>query len=83
MDPINLQIVYLDGRTVDVSAVAADMVAFERHFDLSVARIGEDVRLEHLFFLAWHAEKRGGQTQTSFDEWIDLVEFVASVEVKK
>ena len=50
MNPLNLQITFLDGETITVSAIAADLVAFESHFDMSVAALADKVRLTHMFF---------------------------------
>ena len=76
MNPLNLQITFLDGETVTVSAIAADLVAFESHFDMSVASLADKVRLTHLFFLAWHVLKRTKKTELPFDEWIESVQIV-------
>ena len=35
----NLLVTFLDGTNREVSGIAADLVAFEAHFDLSVARL--------------------------------------------
>lgn len=83
MDSINLHIVFADGSEADVSAIASDMVAFERHFDLSIAKLADEVRMEHLFFLAWHSQKRTGVTAFDFDAWLDTVQIVTSAEPKK
>jgi hypothetical protein len=83
MDSINLHIVFSDGTEADVSAIASDMVAFERHFDLSIAKLADEVRMEHLFFLAWHSQTRTKVTGLEFDEWLDTVQIVTSVEPKK
>jgi hypothetical protein len=85
MDPINLQIEFLDSskETLMVSAIAADLIAFEAHFDLSISRLGSDVRLTHLFFLGWHAAKRLKHTEQDFDAWLETVSMVKEAEVKK
>jgi|TARA_R110001606_G_scaffold328137_1_gene475179 hypothetical protein len=80
---INLLIVYLDGNKKDVSAGAADIVAFEEKFDLSIARLEQNVKLTHLFFLAWHTEKRTGATKDDFNKWLELVSSIEAQEVKK
>jgi hypothetical protein len=46
MNPINLQVTFIDETSVECSAIAADLIAFESRFDLSVARLGDDVRLD-------------------------------------
>ena len=76
MDPINLQIAFLDGSTKDVSTVASDLIAFESRFDMSITKLNSDLRLTHLFFLAWHVEKRTGATVLEFDAWCDTISSV-------
>jgi hypothetical protein len=76
MNPINLQVQFIDGTTEDVTALASDLIAFESHFDLSVARLEQEIRLTHLFFLAWHAMKRTKKTNDEFDKWVESVSIV-------
>lgn len=80
---INLQVTYADGMTKQVEAGAADIVAFETKFDLSIARLEKDFRLTHLFFLAWAVEKRTGATKDEFDKWLESVTLVEAAEQKK
>ena len=77
MNPINLQVKFLDDSTADCVAIAADLIAFESHFDLSVARLEKEIRLTHLFFLAWHVQKRTGSTAETFEKWIESVSIVS------
>ena len=83
MNPINLQVTFIDETTVECSAIAADLIAFEARFDLSVARLGDEVRLTHMFFLAWHALKRTAQTTEEFDKWVESVSMVSEAPTKK
>jgi hypothetical protein len=83
MNPINLRVTYIDETTVECSAIAADLIAFEARFDLSVARLGDEVRLTHMFFLAWHALKRTGQAADDFEKWVESVSMVAEAPTKK
>ena len=83
MNPINLRVTYIDETTVECSAIAADLIAFESRFDLSVARLGDEVRLTHMFFLAWHALKRTGQTTDDFEKWVESVSMVSEAPTKK
>lgn len=80
---INLQITFVDGTTKQVEAGAADIVAFEQKFDLSIARLEKDFRLTHLFFLAWNAEKRTKNTNDDFETWLENVQLVEAGETKK
>jgi hypothetical protein len=83
MNPINLRIHLIDGSEHEVSAIAADLIAFEARFDLSVARLEKEIRLTHLFFLAWSAAKRTGLTSDEFEKWIESVNNVAEANQKK
>jgi hypothetical protein len=80
---INLQTQFTDGSTKSITAIAPDLVAFEREFDLSIARLEANVKLTHLFYLAWHAEKRTKATALDFDAWLETVEGISDTDVKK
>jgi hypothetical protein len=79
---ITLQITFLDGTVHDVVVSAADMVAFEDKFDLSIAKLDE-ARISWLLFLAWHSEKRRKVSDKSYEEWIDLVETIGATDDPK
>jgi hypothetical protein len=83
MQPINLLIQFTDGSEKTVSAIAADLIAFETRFDLSVARLESEIRLTHLFFLAYSASKRTGETDLEFEPWTETVTMVAEADSKK
>jgi hypothetical protein len=82
MNPINLQVEFIDGTTEKVTAIAADLIAFEAHFDLSVARLQDEIRLTHLFFLAWNVLKRTGKTKDEFMVWVETVSLVSEATGK-
>jgi len=83
MNPINLRVEFIDGSTAEVTAIAADLIAFEAHFDLSVARLEKEIRLTHLFFLAWRVLKRTNQTTEEFEKWTESVSLVTEASAKK
>ncbi len=83
MNPIELTISFLDETEKTVTCIASDFVAFETKFDLSVARLDKDIRMTHLFFMAWHALKRSGDTKDEFEKWIDSVSAVTMGDAKK
>jgi hypothetical protein len=83
MQPINLQIQFIDGTTADVSTTAADYIRFETHFDKSIAALGEDVRLTYMFFLAWSAQKRTKDTDLEFEAWSESVAMVGESDPKE
>jgi len=83
MNPINLRIEFIDGSSAEVTAIAADLIAFESRFDLSVARLEKEIRLTHLFFLAYNVQKRSGVTEEEFEKWAESVSMVAEASGKK
>jgi hypothetical protein len=76
----NLVITFADGTTKEITAGAADLVAFEDKFDVSIGKLATEQRLGHLLFLAWHSEKRNKQTELSYDDWLGTVEGVGEAE---
>lgn len=71
---INLTVTYTDGTTKELTGVAADLVAFESKFDVSIAKLE---KMTHMFWIAWHIEHRTGATKKEFEAW---TEEVASAE---
>jgi hypothetical protein len=45
-------------------------------------KLQTDVRLTHLFFLAWHALKRAGETTLEFEPWCETVSIVGEASGK-
>lgn len=80
---INLCITYLSGESKDVTAAAADLVAFEEKYDLSVTKLGEQMKFTHLLYLAWHALSRTKQTDKDFLDWVELVDTATGVDTPK
>jgi hypothetical protein len=79
---ITLRITFLDGTSRDAQVSAADMVAFENKFDISIAKLDE-ARIGWLLFLAWHSEKRRKLTDKSYEVWIDDVDSIGADEDPK
>lgn len=75
---INLRVSFLDGNSKEISCGASDLVKFEDKFNISVARIQEEVRVTHLLFLAWASEVRTKATALDFDAWTETVETVGA-----
>jgi hypothetical protein len=82
MDPIQLDIVYADGTTKTVSALAVDLLRFEAHFDLSIAAL-RTPKLTHLFYLAYSVEKRTKATDLEFEPWVETLQIVKEGSEKK
>ncbi len=79
---LTLRIEFADGTTKDVLVSAADMVAFEDKFNVSIAKL-DDPRIGWLLFLAWHSEQRRKQTTLAYEAWLDSVESVGATEDPK
>jgi hypothetical protein len=79
---LTLRIEFADGTHKDVLVSAADMVAFEDKFNVSIAKL-DDPRIGWLLFLAWHSEKRRKQTELEYEAWLDLVDSIGTSEDPK
>ena len=78
-----LDIHYIDNDTPKtVNGIAADIVAFESKFDMSMSKLQKDVKLTHLMFLAYAVEKRTGATTDEFEKWLESVEIVTAASPK-
>ncbi len=80
---INLQTKFNDGTEKVISAGAADLVAFEREFDLSVAKLQSEVKLTHLLYIAWHSESRNKSTTLKFEDWTNEIQAIEASDSKK
>lgn len=74
---MHFDVQYAGGSAVGVDTSMADLVAFEREFDKSVAQFASSFRLTDACWLSWHALKRTNGTELDFDPWVELVESVA------
>jgi hypothetical protein len=79
---LTLRIEFADGTTKDIIVSAADMVAFEDKYNISISQL-EEARIGWLLFLAWHSEKRRKATQLEFEAWLDTVETVGQSDDPK
>jgi hypothetical protein len=82
MEPIKLEIVYPDGTTKAISALAIDLMRFEQHFDMSVTALSQP-KMTHIFFLAYSVEKRTKATELEFDQWVESIQIVKEGDSKK
>lgn len=80
---LELEVNFGDGSKQSITAKASDFVAFEERFDLSISTLGDKTKMTHLFFLAWHAQKREGATELDFEAWLDTIEMVSPQTPKK
>ena len=77
---INLHIDYDGGVSKEITANAADLVAFEDKFGVSVAALGADPKVSYLYFLAWHSVLNATATTESFEKWLEKIDAVGAGE---
>lgn len=68
-----------DGSIKTHPVLPVTIVAYERNFGQGMGQFGVDMRMEHLYWLAWDAEKRTGVVVKPFDGWL---EEIANVEAE-
>lgn len=78
---ITLRVTFLDGTSKEVICSASDLVKFENHFNISVSKIENDLKISYLLFLVHAAEVRTKATTLDFDSWLELVESVGASDV--
>lgn len=79
---MQLEVELNDGTKKDVKVVMADMVRFEAQYNLSIAKLGQEMKVTHLLWLAWAALTREKQVTVEFDTWLDEVSSVGAVDPK-
>lgn len=73
---MTLRVTTNGGKTEEVVASAAELVAFEAEFSRSVAKLQDEFRYTDICWLAWHSQKRHKKTTKDFTEWVDGIEGV-------
>lgn len=68
-----------DGTQTEYQITPRTVVAFERFFKVGLAAaFTNDQKMEHLYWLAWDAERVAGNVVPLFDKWL---ESIASVDM--
>jgi len=79
---MQLEVEFLDGTTKDVLVVMSDMVKFESEFSLSIAKLGQEMKVTHLLWLAWSSLIRQKLVTTDFDSWVETVASIGATDPK-
>ena len=79
---MQLDVEYNDGSTKEVKVIMADMVRFESKFDQSIAKLGQEMKVTHLLWLAWSALTREKQISLDFDKWTETVASIGASDPK-
>lgn len=77
---IVLRLTFADGTTKEVICNAADLVAFEGNYNVSVSTLTSNSKVSHLLWLAWHSETRTKATALEFEAWLDTIENVGGTD---
>lgn len=78
-----LKVVMQDGDTYVVDVSPTVMVAAERHFGKSFAKLGDikgEGTFENIFWIAWKATHFSGRVVEPFDEWMGKLASVSDAE---
>ena len=79
---MQLEVEFLDGTQKDVKVIMSDMVKFESQYNLSIAKLGQDMKVTHLLWLAWASLTREKQITADFDTWVETVAAIGAVDPK-
>lgn len=71
---LTINVRYTNGEEIEVTPILSDQVAFERTASLRDWGTATDSPLTFAAFLAWKALQRTGQTEYSFEEFLESVE---------
>ena len=69
----NMIVIMSDGTTLEVKVKPADIVKFERKFDIPISKLNDEQRYEWLLYLTWLGAKRNGVTE-DYDAWVEKVD---------
>ena len=74
-----------DGNREEFPVLPPTVIAFERWAKMGIGQAfaGNTAKFEHIYYLAWLAEKDSGNTVKVFDEWLKNVADVDVVDVPK
>lgn len=82
---ISVSVERRDGNREDFPVLPPTIIAFERWAKMGLASAfgGGDAKFEHIYYLAWLAEKDSGNTVKVFDEWLKNVADVDVIDAPK
>lgn len=79
---MQLEVEFNDGSKKDIKVIMADMVKFESQYNLSIAKLGQEMKVTHLLWLAWAALTREKQISVPFDSWVETVAAIGAIDPK-
>ncbi len=79
---MQLEVEFVDGTKKDIKVIMSDIVKFESQYNLSIAKLGQEMKVTHLLWLAWSALTREKEVTTEFDTWVETVTSIGAVDPK-
>jgi hypothetical protein len=79
---MQLEVEFIDESKKEVKVIMSDMVKFESEYNLSIAKLGQEMKVTHLLWLAWSALTREKQIAADFDTWVETVATIGAVDPK-
>jgi hypothetical protein len=78
---IKIKVVKIDGAEATYRVTPRTMVAFEKEYRTSVTKAfsADDIHVEHLYWLAWDAERIAVGNVKPFMTWLEQIEAVEPV----
>lgn len=78
---IKLRVHKNDGSSIEHRVTPRSMVAFEKEYRTSVTKAfaGDNIHVEHLYWLAWDAERIATGNVKPFMTWLEQIEAVEPV----
>lgn len=80
---LTLRVDYADGQNKEVEIKLIDQVRFEARFEKSWSNALQDISNTELLWVTWTACTRLNQTALDFEPWVEAVEDISVVRVKK
>jgi hypothetical protein len=80
MDGLSIKVKTTDGLEASYKLTPRVIVGFEQQYGKVMPKLlGEEQKVEHIYWLAWKAAQSEGEVVKPFDGWLDTVR---SVEIK-
>jgi len=81
MIQVKLRVVTIDGPQGEFRVTPKVQVEFERQFKTGIGKAFEnDLKMEHIYWLAWKAQHYAGVVVKPFDSWLDEIVTVEVVD---
>jgi hypothetical protein len=73
---IPMKVTLATGEEIQTTAIYPDFIRFEKEFKRPATKMGSDVYLTDIAWLAWSSLSRKGITAIEFDPWTEQLESI-------